>query len=110
VRGALVQGRSKGNLYRLGMPRRLEGGVRRRDTQCTGPSSQSVEKGEEILRLSERAPWWLPPSESPGGARSSTPRNLDTTENYRAQDEALLRGATLYVYLTLQRKRLIYAI
>ena len=38
------------------------------------------------------------------------PSRLDTTVKYRAQDEALLRGATLNVYLTLQRKPLIYAI
>jgi hypothetical protein len=51
-----------------------------------------------------------PPLRKPRRGAVRYPPKLDTTENYRAQDEALLRGATLYVYLNLQRKRLIYAI
>ncbi len=50
-----------------------EGGVMPPGLQCTGRGGRSVENGEERLSLSERAPWWLPPSESPGEARSDTP-------------------------------------
>ena len=54
-----------------------EGGRCRRDTKCTEPRGRSIEKAEEMLSLSERAPRGLPLRGSPRGDASNTPlRNL----------------------------------
>jgi hypothetical protein len=62
------------------------------------------------LHSTEPCPPRLPPPQAPKGARFNPPLLFDNTAKYRAQDEAKLRSRTLNLWLSFQRKPLIYAI
>ena len=79
-------------------PRDLSETRRRRGENAAGTSI-----------LPDPAPRWLPPSESPRGARSNPPLLFDNTAKYGAQDEAKLRSTTLNLWLSFRLNWLIYA-